>query len=554
MITPAFDLNQDDTFLYINVKLPSLKFNSRDLEISITDNIFIFYLDPYYLRLTFSPNELLINNSDLDLNDSQPDSLQNHFYYDSSDQKLKFKIKKKLKNQHFNNLHLPNLLLSQSNHHHKIANDEKNHPLIQEITPHDLKSTNDIKNYINDFEKKTGKEFNWQLPQFLNTDSNNLNTLKSSLNKKYYYGFNNSYNHYILNSLSNGNDINELSNPEQLTENERITERKIKENYSFNSEYYINYYLLEKKKLINDITDVHDYNNFASILHWTNPFVNIDTNNIENIQLSKEEHEKLVNLPKKHNKLIPNNQNLSLIFYLIFSLLYGYNYNLRENLGDDSSNIETPWLIGKLIPQFSCLDQKIYLPDDELTHQTSETEKVLIKEIKETNIDHNSEKKIEFKLIIVEQLIITLIKRSLIYPLNRNFNLSYKVLEDVIKLLEYKSLSIIIKQLIKIREFFRFHQIYYVYNIIYLNDLIKFLSNEENERDFFTTENFETFYQKVILVIKDKKRLKDEIIIETLNFDEEDGENKLEVMNLNQVELIGDELYNDYLFNLKQGR
>lgn len=51
MITPRFSLSQDASFIYIRIELKYAKVSNADFEVE--DNEFTFYLDPYFLKLTF---------------------------------------------------------------------------------------------------------------------------------------------------------------------------------------------------------------------------------------------------------------------------------------------------------------------------------------------------------------------------------------------------------------------------------------------------------------------------------------------------------------------
>lgn len=60
------------------------------------------------------------------------------------------------------------------------------------------------------------------------------------------YGFDNLYDTVISVSTSNGNDINELDDPEHTDANDRVIERLRKENLKFDPEYYVSEYMTHK--------------------------------------------------------------------------------------------------------------------------------------------------------------------------------------------------------------------------------------------------------------------------------------------------------------------
>ena len=52
MITPHFELSQDEAFVHVRIRLPHLR-AKEDGEFYVLDNEFKFFLRPYFLRLTF---------------------------------------------------------------------------------------------------------------------------------------------------------------------------------------------------------------------------------------------------------------------------------------------------------------------------------------------------------------------------------------------------------------------------------------------------------------------------------------------------------------------
>ena len=54
MITPQFSVRQDERFVYIDIRAPNIK--ASEVEFYAHDDLFIFSLHPYYLRLRFPGN------------------------------------------------------------------------------------------------------------------------------------------------------------------------------------------------------------------------------------------------------------------------------------------------------------------------------------------------------------------------------------------------------------------------------------------------------------------------------------------------------------------
>ena len=51
MITPVFEVRQDDDFLYVEMRVPHMKVSSFDFYIE--QDLFKFYAKPYFLKLVF---------------------------------------------------------------------------------------------------------------------------------------------------------------------------------------------------------------------------------------------------------------------------------------------------------------------------------------------------------------------------------------------------------------------------------------------------------------------------------------------------------------------
>lgn len=412
MLTPFFTISQDDEFVYIEVHVSHVRFNAKAIEMTVEGPLFIFSLPPYYLRLRF-PYACV-------------DDERSHSKYE--DDKVKIKIPKEVKGQEFPDLDLTAKLLARANELGATGVKEK--PLIEEM---------DVDNAVDTVKKfEEGDKFDWEISQ-------NMPEQLIPTNK---YGFNNQYDGIVGVSVSNGNDINELGDPENTPESQRIMERLIKENIKFDPEYYAADFMMSKRP-------EEDEKDFIGLLKWKNPVSQLflkwykSQQTSENqqqtmeVEFSAEEQKKMLDLPKK-SYLIPEEYKIE-IYLLIISLLFAYHFDLRETEGDH--NIESAWTIGRLVAQFSCLDSKINI-----------------------NTGDNP----------LRAMIITCIRRSLCYPLHRNYDLSMKVWDDV-----YYNLRggkrLVLKSLLDLKELFRFHDIYYVYDHIWMKDLCSWMLNEMGE-------------------------------------------------------------------------
>lgn len=250
MITPQFDIEQDDEFLNIKIRISNIRFSSNSVEINIDGNLLIFHLSPYYLRLRFDHN----------LVDDERATAR----FLPGESKILIKAPKANKGEFFNDLDLHSKLLARVHIGNSVNKPSQNNPLIQEI---DSNSNNNDNNKERSEEKiediaKLGETFDWEIEQ---VESNNFDLL----NQVYKYGFNNDYSELIGVSISNGNDINDLSDPEHTNSIDRIKQRIQRENNVFDDEYYASEYILYKYGQDDDL----EINRIKYILNFTPKFV-----------------------------------------------------------------------------------------------------------------------------------------------------------------------------------------------------------------------------------------------------------------------------------------
>lgn len=155
MITPQFSVRQDDDRVYIDIRALHIRSAGGSMEFTVDGELFVFALNPYYLRLRF-PGRLL---SDEDEQVIEDDSFKSTTSYDASTSIIHISISKSVKGQHFPDLDLVSKLLArtanivgQNQGQQEIDEDEKknkvddllkksnqigttsgNPPLIQEI-------------------------------------------------------------------------------------------------------------------------------------------------------------------------------------------------------------------------------------------------------------------------------------------------------------------------------------------------------------------------------------------------------------------------------------
>lgn len=487
MITPFFTIDQDEEFVYIDVKVSHVRFSAQNIEMTVDNEVFIFSLNPYYIRIRL-PFPCI-------------DDERSHARFDSASECVKIKIPKLTKGQFFPDLDLTTKLLARTAN---VTEEDKEvkKPMIEEM---------DVNNNINhDVEHvmDEGEKFNWEISQTEAKDEL-VNGDVSLTNIK--YGFNNQYESIVNVSMSNGNDINELGDPETTPVNDRILERLIKENIKFDPEYYASDYILEAYPMEDDDKS------YKSMLEWKNPATRqflswykkqqslpeAEKQQIMPVEFTKDEQEKMINLPRK-SYIIEDTYKPQLLM-LILSLLFSYHFDLRENDGEHT--IESAWTIGKITPQFAFLDSQIVIG----------------------NQDN-----------LIKSTIITGIRRALSYPYHRNYKVCIKAWEDV-----YYNLRggkrFIVQSLLKLKELFRFHDVYYIYDKIWLEDLCTWVISDNLSEG--TIRNLAHDLNKVYTNLQ-KTDITFEKVDQTIEGEDEDN---IVALNLQEIELMAQDLYNQSL-------
>ncbi|KAG7663933.1 uncharacterized protein J8A68_002560 [[Candida] subhashii] len=500
MITPFFTIDQDDEFIYVSIKISHIRFSAPNIEMIVDNELFIFSLPPYYLRIRL-PHPCI-------------DDDRSHAEFDSKSESVKVKIPKETKGQHFPDLDLTSKLLARTN-------ELQPPPAQQEQAPRPLIEELDVDNTQTQAEKDLteGEAFNWEIKQDAVVQEEAI-TIEG--NK---YGFNNQYDKIVGISVSNGNDINELGDPENTAEDDRIIERLIKENIKFDPEIYAADYIMEKYPNPNE-----DDKYFKQLMEWKNPFTQkflkwykqqqqtpeSERSAIMPVEFTKEEQEKMMNLPRKTYLIEDNNTKME-ILVLMICLLFAFHFDLRENEGEH--HIESAWTIGKIVPQFSCLDSRIIVSG--------------------TNSNY------------LQSAVITSIRRALSYPFHRNLKMIEKVWDDV-----YYNLRggkrLILQALLDLKELFRFHDVYYVYDKIWLEDLCAYLISDniseatirslahDLKKEYTSIKKSNITFEKIDsekIVVNDDKD--DD---ETMKGEDEEDDEMI-VLSLEEIELMAEESF-----------
>ncbi|CAN3376615.1 hypothetical protein DIURU_002637 [Diutina rugosa] len=468
MLTPKFSLRQDDEFVYVDIELKHIRLSSTNVEMVVEGPLFVFSMPPYYLRLRF-PHEVV------------DDDERSEAKIGSEGNVVHVKLPKAVKGQFFPDLDLQAKLLARTVT--TTENDQSNpkKPLIEEL---DVDNT-DVKQIEAD-----GNAHDWEVDQKVAEDT----PLPLAPDCK--YGFNNLYHEMVGVSVVNGNDINELGDPEGTPAPDRILERLIKENVKFDLEIYAGDYIAQKH-----YSPADDDKVYADILKWEAP----STKELREwrsqfgpgpvaVEFTEKEQELMMKLPRKTYLV----DNVTPIWGFVCSFLFGYFYELRGQQGDLS--VESAWTVGKLTPQIADLDSQLV-------------------------VDNNAD--------FFEAVVITGIRRALSYPYHRNYDMAMRAWQDVNATLSGGK-RLLIRVLLAAKELFRFHDVYYIYDKIWMDDVCTWLISDQVKDvtlDALAVE-IKARYEKVT---------RDKVVFEKAD---EDGE--FVAWSVREVDEMAEELYQQH--------
>ncbi|KAI9253810.1 SHQ1 protein-domain-containing protein [Phascolomyces articulosus] len=418
MITPTFSVDQDENAVIITINTPYVR--AQDVDLHVQGNEFRFFLKPYFLRLYFPGN--IIEDDD------------SNAKYDLSSGKFHVRITKETKGEHFADLDLLSKLLARRGEEPSESKKQKK-PLIEVIGGDD---------HVQDEERKSEDiqeaiDYNWELPQELPTTE--LLTSAS-------YGFNNQYRGYFTHVQETMNEINDISDPEKSTAESRRRERYEAEGSKFDEDYYamdfvndeeIQHVMQFKTIWHKELRRVQknakeQQSKVAPLIQEVDASESVDglldmkslkiTDSAESlIKFTEKEQAMMRDLPKKEFLL----SNEKVTYLGLVDLLFAYSYNHRIFEGEDS--VESVWCVGKISPTIACLEQ----------------------------------------FTTLKEVLIACYRRSLAYPLYRNFALCEKLLQDVYILMRLGKRAIL-KVLLNMKDLFDHHDVYYVYSKIWLDD------------------------------------------------------------------------------------
>ncbi|KAG9293678.1 hypothetical protein G9A89_019015 [Geosiphon pyriformis] len=417
MITPVFNVEQDNDFITIIIHAPFIK--AQDVEFFIENNEFKFYLRPYFLRLRFPGNIVEDDRSKAS--------------YDIAKGDVIVKLPKETPGEQFPDLDLVTKLMARKG---EYTHDRLKSPLIEAVGKNEGFDKMQKENLL---EYEEAIHYDWELPQEFPSQPDLILTTS--------YGFNGQYNGYFTYVQETCNEINDIPDPEISTFESRRQIRLAAENPKFDDEYYMGDFVYDEevKEIIKHKTvwwkELRQIQNLAKAEYSHKEALRLPDDEEKdsivtvmkkleigdvdgsNLKFTKQEQDIMRNLPNKEY-LIDNEKS---IYLGLIDLIFAYSYNKRVT--EDENTVESVWTIGKLSPTISCLE----------------------------------------KFTTLKETIVALYRRALAYPLYRNYALCEKVLQDVYVVFKLGKRALL-KCLLEIKDLFDHHDAYYIYSKIWLDD------------------------------------------------------------------------------------
>lgn len=299
MLTPTFDLSQNDEFLIISIQLPYAKISEIDIHYEDTD--FIFYSKPYYLRLNL-PGKVLY-------------SVEPTFHYDVEKKVLTVKAEKAERGQLFEGLDLITKLLAPKKNKFTAS------PMIEVIEGTENSHCDDE------------EEIDWSLDQKPCEELNVFNIHGDQC------GFANSYSFSVFKMKEETKEIFDLEDPQGKQLSLRREERLKAESNHFDEDHYI--------------ADLYHDEEIQQLLkyrpEWEDLYDKIQSDSTINspddiVQFTYKEKERLQKLPNKEYILEKNQVKVALLS--LIDIVFAYAFNKRTTEGENT--VESGWTINKL--------------------------------------------------------------------------------------------------------------------------------------------------------------------------------------------------------------
>ncbi|XP_060078474.1 protein SHQ1 homolog [Ylistrum balloti] len=387
MLTPAFELLQDKSYLTLVIKAPYAKVS--DAEIFIEDEEVRFFSKPYFLRLNL-PGKLIEDGRE-------------SAKYNSDDGSFTIKIPKATEGEIFEGLDMLTKLLTPKGQTSAAS------PLIQ-VLDSSTEATNPAGT-----ELEIDEDFDWHIDQKVYVEEE----LPLDAPK---YGFGNTKSGVFKRLQEDIIDVVSLRDPDGCCPTERREKRTQAEQDKFDPDYYL--------------ADLYDDGIVQDLMNYRAPWEK-QLKSMEQVKFTDSENEKMRNLPKKEYLL--EEKQLIGIYLGLVDLLFAYAYNHRST--ESENNVESAWTICNLSATLSWLD--------------------------------------EFHSI--EDVVVSSLRRSLCYPLYRQWAFSTKVLSDTRHILK-QGKTYILKCLLEIEDLLTHTYPYYILNNLYITDYCVWIQTASDKR------------------------------------------------------------------------
>ncbi|EPZ36906.1 SHQ1 protein domain-containing protein [Rozella allomycis CSF55] len=262
-------------------------------------------------------------------------------------------------------------------------------------------------------------------------------------NKKRLYGFDKKYSG-ILGDSSSKNEIIEFSDPENISLEEKREIQRKNEDEQFDPNYYIADQFNPR---------IEELLSFQSSFDEFHKILSEDKNSkISDVILFSNEEKELLNDPQMRTckffklSIIVENTNVEYVLYGLVDILYAFLYELRVT--EEDFNVESTWTITKISSTISCLS--------------------------------------EFKCL--KDVLVSCYRRSLTYPLYRNWDLCNQVLKDLQKLLNLGKRGVL-KALIKAKTLFEGDELRFLVNELFLDDYCAWVLKSCTEKSILNISN-----------------------------------------------------------------
>ena len=328
MLTPRFELSQDDEFIILVIHAPYAKV--AEAEFHIEDENVCFYSKPYYLRLHL-PKRV------------KDDDDENVARYDVDKGTFTAKIAKENKGEVFEGLDMLTKLLTPPE---TVAKPTASPGLVEEIKSSHAEppkssqqaETESTGNALSVEEEEEEEEFDWYIDQSIPPVSETEGAILTGSAK---YGFALQKSGLSRKLVAEFHEILDVKNPDTVSSSERRQQRLAKETELFCSEHYL--------------ADLYDNDEIAEILSFQTWW----SKSCDQLTLSEEAKELMLKLPRK--KHLIDADVLPCVYLGLVDIIFAYAYNYRVLYGEN--NVESGWTIGKLASTLSWLDSFTSLQD-----------------------------------------------------------------------------------------------------------------------------------------------------------------------------------------------